>query len=286
MVLKGRDSAIHRRVTAYARTPPGRTFSESIDHNQSWNEGDPVSCTSRGQRLAKKDTSQHRTLRQKRNELMVSDLQLRQDVLDELKFEPSINAAQIGVTAESSVVTLTGHVGTYAEKYQAVKAARRIKGVRGLADEIEVRYGADKKTSDDEIAKRALAILNWDTMVPSAQLQVMVRDGWVTLSGDVDWQYQRRSAEQDIRKLSGVRGVTNSISIKPHVQSYEIKQKIEDALKRHAEVEARAISVRVENGNDVILEGQVDNWDERYAVENAAWSAPGVKSVDARLTIS
>jgi len=216
----------------------------------------------------------------------MSDLQLRQNVLDELKYEPSVNAAHIGVTAENGVVCLIGHVATYAEKLEAVKAARRIKGVRAIADEIEVRYASDKKTSDDEIAKRAVAILAWDTTVPGDALQVTVRDGWVSLSGDVDWQYQRKSAEDDIRKLSGVRGVTNSIGIRPRAQSYDIKQKIEQTLKRHAESEARAIRVTVEGGNKVILEGTVDNWDERYAVENAAWSAAGVKSVDTRLSIS
>jgi len=217
---------------------------------------------------------------------MNSDLQLRQDVMDELKYQPSINAAQIGVAADSGVVSLTGHVGSYAEKLQAVKAARRIKGVRGVADEIEVRHEGDKKTADDEIAKRALSLLAWDIMVPGKSLQVTVRDGWVTLSGEVHWQYQKRSAEDDVRKLSGVRGVINSITLKPQVQPYDIKQKIEEALKRHAEVEARGISVSVENGNTVVLEGKVDNWDERLAVENAAWAAPGVKMVDTRLTIS
>ena len=215
----------------------------------------------------------------------MSELQLRQDVLDELEFEPSVNAAHIGVTVDKAVVTLSGHVGGYAEKLAAVTATRRIKGVRAIADEIEVRYPSDKKTSDDEIAKRALDILGWDTLVPSASIQVMVRDGWVTLTGSVDWYYQNKNAEDDVRKLSGVRGVINNIEIKPRVQAEDVKRKIEGALKRHAEIEANAIRITVPDGNKVLLEGKVDNWDERFAVENAAWSAPGVKTVEDRLAV-
>jgi osmotically-inducible protein OsmY len=216
----------------------------------------------------------------------MGELQLRQDVLDELEFEPSVNSAHIGVAVERGVVTLSGHVGSYAEKMAAMAAARRVKGVRAIADEIEVRYPSAKKTSDDEIAKRAIDILGWDTTVPSASIQVIVRDGWVTLSGKVDWYYQKKAAEDDVRKLSGVRGVINNIEIRPHVKAEDVKRKIEDALKRHAEVEAKGIQVTVLDNDKVILEGKVDTWDERYAVETAAWSAPGVKSVEDRLALS
>jgi osmotically-inducible protein OsmY len=215
----------------------------------------------------------------------MSELQLRQDVLDELEFEPSINAAHIGVAAENGVVTLSGHVSTYAEKTTAVAAARRVRGVRAIADEIEVRYPSGKKTADDEIAKRAVDILGWDTMVPSGAIQVTVRDGSLILTGKVDWYYQKKAAEDAVRKLSGVRGVINNIEIKPHVKAEDVKRKIEDALKRHAEVEAKAIRVTVTGNDKVLLEGKVDNWDERFAVENAAWSAPGVRSVEDRLAI-
>jgi osmotically-inducible protein OsmY len=215
----------------------------------------------------------------------MSELQLRQDVLDELEFEPSINAAHIGVAAENGVVTLSGHVSTYAEKTTAVAAARRVRGVRAIADEIEVRYPSGKKTADDEIAKRAVDILGWDTMVPSGAIQVTVRDGSLILTGKVDWYYQKKAAEDAVRKLSGVRGVVNNIEIKPHVKAEDVKRKIEDALKRHAEVEAKAIRVTVTANDKVLLEGKVDNWDERFAVENAAWSAPGVRSVEDRLAI-
>jgi osmotically-inducible protein OsmY len=215
----------------------------------------------------------------------MSELQLRQDVLDELEFEPIANAAHIGVAADKGVVTLSGHVGSYAEKLAAVAAARRIKGVKAIADEIEIRYPFDKKTSDDEIAKRAIKILGWGDLVPTESIQITVREGWVTLSGNVDWFYQKKVAEEDIRKLSGVRGVINNIAIKPCVKPEDIKRKIEDALRRHTEVEAKAIRVTVRNHDKVLLEGKVDNWNERNAVENAAWSAPGVKSVEDRLTI-
>jgi osmotically-inducible protein OsmY len=215
----------------------------------------------------------------------MSELQLRQDVLDELEFEPSINAAHIGVAAENGVVTLSGHVSTYAEKTTAVAAARRVRGVRAIADEIEVRYPSGKKTADDEIAKRAVDILGWDTMIPSGAIQVTVRDGSLILTGKVDWYYQKKAAEDAVRKLSGVRGVINNIEIKPHVKAEDVKRKIEDALKRHAEVEAKAIRVTVTANDKVLLEGKVDNWDERFAVENAAWSAPGVRSVEDRLAI-
>jgi osmotically-inducible protein OsmY len=216
----------------------------------------------------------------------MNDVTLRQNVIDELAFEPSVNAAHIGVAANGGVIALNGHVDTYAEKLQAVKAARRVRGVRAIADDIVVRHAFDKKTADDEIAGRALAILAWDAMVPSDVISVTVRDGWITLAGDVDWNFQRRAAESDVRKLSGVRGVHNTVNVKPRVEAHDLKGKIEEALKRRAEQEVRGIRVSVEGGNHVILEGTVDSWDERFAVENVAWSAPGVKSVDTRLKIA
>ena len=216
----------------------------------------------------------------------MNDLSLRSDVLDELEFEPSVDAANIGVAADKGVVTLSGHVASYAEKTATLAAVRRVTGVRGIADEIEVRYPSHKKTSDDEIAKRALDILRWDATLPADTMRVLVRDGWITLTGKVNWYYQKKNADDDVRKLSGVHGVINNIEIAPSVQASNIKQKIEDALKRHAEVEAKGINVIVQNGNKVVLEGKVDNWDERVAVETAAWSAPGVASVEDNLKIA
>lgn len=215
----------------------------------------------------------------------MDDRQLQQKVLDELDFDPSIDAANIGVAVDDGVVTLTGHVSSYAEKLGAEQAARRVKGVRAVAQEIEVRYPTDKKTSDDEIAKRALSILKWDTTIPLDAVQLTVQRGMVALTGQVNWQYQKKAAEDAVRKLSGVTAVVNNISLKPAVIASDIKRKIEDALTRRAQIEADTIRVDVLNGNRVKLEGKVDSWEEREAVENAAWSVAGVQSVDDRLTI-
>ena len=215
----------------------------------------------------------------------MNDKQLRQHVLDELDFEPSIDASEIGATVKDGVVTLTGHVASYAQKVSAERAVWRVKGVKAIAQDLEVRYPDARKLQDDDIAKRAISILNWDAAVPAEDIRLTVQSGWVTLSGVVHWQYQRMAAENDIRKLSGVVGITNNISIQPTIQADDIKQRIEEALKRHAEVEAHGISVSVGDGGAITLEGQVDNWDERQAVERAAWSVAGVRTVDDRITI-
>jgi osmotically-inducible protein OsmY len=216
----------------------------------------------------------------------MSDTLLRQNIIDELDFEPSVNAAHIGVAVNNDVVTLTGHVASYAEKLAVETAVKRVKGVRAIAEEIEVRYPSDKKTSDDEIAKRALNILLWNAVVPRDRIQVKVQKGWVTLTGEVEWQYQRTAAENEIRRLSGVAGVINEITIKVQVQPADVKRKIEDALKRHAEIEAQRVRVSVLGGGRVTLDGSVHDWQERDAVKWAAWSAPGVASVEDRLTIA
>lgn len=216
----------------------------------------------------------------------MSDMLLRQNILDELDFEPSVDAAHIGVSVANSVVTLSGIVGSYAEKLAAEKAARRVKGVTAIAEEIKVRYPGDSKTSDTEIAQRAVDILHWNAVVPPDSIQIQVQDGWVALSGKVDWHYQRAAAESAVRKLSGVVGVVNSITVQPRVQADDVKRKIEDALKRNAEVEAERINVIVHDGGHIALDGFIDDWRERQAAEYAAWSAPGVRSVENRLTIS
>jgi osmotically-inducible protein OsmY len=219
-------------------------------------------------------------------EEIMSDISLRQDIIDELEFEPSLNAAQIGVAVNKGVVTLTGSVGSYAEKIAAEQAVRRVKGVQAIAQEIEVRYPSDKKTADDEIAGRVVSILRWSAVVPPNSVQVKVQDGWVTLSGEVDWQFQRAAAEAEIRRLSGVAGVINAITIKPRVQAADVKRKIEEALKRYAEVEAGGIRISVLEGGKVTLDGNVHDWRERDAIKRAAWSAPGVTTVEDRLMIS
>lgn len=215
----------------------------------------------------------------------MNDRELRQNVIDELDFEPSIDSADIGVTAENGVITLSGHVPSYAQKKAAESAVWRVKGVKAIAQEIKVRIPGDKKHDDDEIAQRAVDMLAWNSLVPRDALHVRVQNGFVTLSGQLDWNFQRTVAEADIRKLTGVAGVINEITLKPSIQAVDVKQRITDALKRHAEAEASRIKVDVRNGDTVSLEGEVDTWNERQAVVNAAWSAPGVRSVNDRLRI-
>lgn len=214
----------------------------------------------------------------------MDDKVLRQLIIDELDFEPSIQAAHIGVAVEKGVVTLTGHVGSYIEKVAAEHAVERVKGVKAIAQEIEVRYGDQPKSSDDEIAQRAVNILNWSVQVPQGAIHVKVQRGWITLTGAVEWQYQRVAAESAVHKLTGILGVTNLIEVKPHVDAPDVRNKILDAMKRNAELEADSIRVSVDNGN-VVLEGKVKAWYERGLAERAAWAAPGVKSVDDRLTL-
>jgi osmotically-inducible protein OsmY len=216
---------------------------------------------------------------------IMSETFLRQIILEELEYDPSLDATNIGVAVEKGIVTLTGHVTSFAEKQVAITAVRRVNGVRAIAEEIEVRYPYEKKIADDQLAKRAVDILDWDSVVPDRAIQVLVRNGWVTLTGDVDWHFQKQSAEDDIRKLSGVCGIINNIVIKPRVDAIDVKKKIEDALRRRLEGEVKGIRITVQDGSKVLLEGFVDNWNERQAVEVAAWSAPGVKAVDDRLSV-
>ena len=215
---------------------------------------------------------------------MISDLELRQDVLDELEFEPSVNAAHIGVAANRGVVTLTGFVTNYAEKAAAERAARRVKGVKAIAEEIEVRLPSDTKRADDEIAARAVDILQWQVGFPADRIAVKVEKGIVTLTGEVDWQYQRTEAEHVVHKLTGVIGVANQIRVAAPVRASEVKEKIQKALERSADVEASRITVQTEGGR-VVLSGKVRAWYERDIAERAAWSAPGVTEVQDHLTI-
>jgi len=215
---------------------------------------------------------------------MISDLQLRQDVLDELEFEPSINAAHIGVAANRGVVTLTGFVTNYAEKAAVERAARRVKGVKAIAEEIKVRLPSDTKRSDDEIAARALDILKWQVGVPADRITVKVERGIVTLMGDVDWQFQKTDAEHVVHKLTGVIDVVNQIRVASPVRASEVREKIQKALERSADVEASRITVQTEGGR-VVLSGKVRAWYERDIAERAAWSAPGVTEVQDHLTI-
>ena len=215
----------------------------------------------------------------------MSDRSLREDIVDELDFEPSIDATDIGVAVDNGVVTLSGHVRSYMEKLKAEELVRHVKGVHGIAQEIEVRYPSDKRTADDEIARRALDIIKWDTAAPADKIQVKVESGWVSLSGQVEWYYQKAAAESAVRRLHGVKGVNNDLTIKPRIEVADLKSRIETAFKRNAEIDAENINVSVTGGN-VTLDGKVRSWAERYAAENAAWAAPGVSAVDDRLSIA
>ena len=214
----------------------------------------------------------------------MSDAGLKSLVEEELEFEPAVSAAHIGVAVRDGVVTLTGHVASYAEKVAAEQATQRVRGVKAIAEEIEVRYPYDGKRSDDEIAKRAVSVLDWNINVPST-VKVKVERGWVTLSGAADWQYQREAAEASMRKLDGVVGVTNTIALKDRPKASDVKKKIEDALKRNAALDAASIQVTVAN-DKVSLSGRVHSWQERRIAEQAAWSAPGVKSVDDSISVA
>lgn len=216
---------------------------------------------------------------------MKDDLQLQQRVVDELEFEPSVDAAHIGVSVRDGVVTLSGHVGSYIEKFAAERVVRRTKGVKAIAQELEVRLPFEHKTADDEIAARAVRILNWDVAVPSDRISVKAEHGIVTLTGTVDWHYQRAEAEHDVRKLTGVMSVINDIMVAPRADAEDVRASIRAALERNAEVESNRITVSVADGK-VTLGGKVDAWTEREAVERAAWSVPGVTQVDDRIELA
>jgi osmotically-inducible protein OsmY len=215
----------------------------------------------------------------------MNDLSLRQSIMDELEFQPEIDAANIGVTVDNGVVTLTGHVKSYAQKVSAERAVKSIKGVRAVAEEIQVRPMKGAGTADDAIASRALNILTWSSDIPEQDIKVIVQKGWITLEGEVDWQYQKETAEMAVRKLSGVVGVDNRLTLRPQVNVEDIQRRIEEALKRNAEVDAQEIHIKVE-GDVVKLEGKVHLWRERQIAERAAWSVPGVRQVDDHLRIA
>ena len=216
---------------------------------------------------------------------MKTDSQLQQDVLAELNWEPSINAAQIGVEVNDGIVTLAGHVGSFAEKWDAERATQRVAGVKALAVEMDVKLPSLSVRTDADIARTADNALNWTTYLPAESVKVMVENGWITLSGDVDWSYQRESAGTAVRYLMGVKGVHNQIGIKPKVSSSAVKTEIEAALKRRALKDAPHISVTV-HGADVTLSGTVHSWSERELATSSAWCTPGVHKVTDNITIA
>jgi len=209
---------------------------------------------------------------------MKTDSQLQQDVMAELKWEPAVHAAQIGVEVKDGVVTLAGEVSSYVEKWHAQQAAQRVHGVKALAVEMNVKLSELGKRTDADIAESAKNIMRWRSSLPDDAVKLMVENGWLTLSGTVEWQYQRQDAAESLRFLPGVTGVSNQIAIKPALSAGVVKSDIEAALKRRAAADAKTITVDV-HGADVTLTGNVASWAERDLATRSAWGSAGVRSV-------
>ena len=213
------------------------------------------------------------------------DSDIKRDVEDELHWDPDIDPTDIGVAVHNSVVTLTGFVRSYAQKTQAERDAKRVAGVVGVANDLEVRLPVIDERPDPEIVRDAVNALKSELPYSSENIKVIAKGGWLTLEGTVEWNYARERAENAVKRIRSVKGVTNSITLKPKVAPYEIRRKIEDALRRSAEVDASRITVE-SNGSEVVLRGTVKSWAEREEAERAAWAAPGVTRVDNRIAVS
>ncbi|WP_295679907.1 BON domain-containing protein [uncultured Nevskia sp.] len=215
---------------------------------------------------------------------MKTDSQLEQDVIAELKWEPAVNAANIGVEVKNGVLTLTGSVDSYSEKWTAEHSALRVAGVTALTVALEVKLPGMSKRADIDIARLVENVITWTTLVPRGCVKVMVENGWVTLSGQVEWSFQRESALAAVRHLTGVVGVSNDIAIEPKVSKASVKTEIEAALTRSVCANANRISVEV-HGSEVTLFGKVDTWSERSIAEQSAWGTPGVRKVIDNITV-
>ena len=216
---------------------------------------------------------------------MKSDNEIERDVRDELKWDPDLDAEDIAVSVKNGVVTLAGFTKSYTDRLEAEIAAKRVAGVRAVANDIEVRLPAIDQRPDPDIARDAVAALKAELPISHDRIKVVLKDGWVTLEGGVEWQYQKTTAENAMRKVKGVKGVTNVVTVKPKVEPSELQRKIIDAFKRNAEVDANRITVEA-NGSEVILKGTVRSWIEREEAERVAWSAPGVTRVEDRIVVS
>ncbi|MBC8136642.1 MAG: BON domain-containing protein [Fibrella sp.] len=215
---------------------------------------------------------------------MKTDSQLQTDVLDQLQWRPDVNAAHIGVAANSSTVTLTGQVAHYVEKAAAESAAKGVYGVKAVANDITVEIPGTSTRTDQDIAQAAVNALKWDFEIPKDAIKVVVKNGWVTLEGMVDWQYQKDAAKRCVQYLMGVSAVNNAIVVKPKVNTTDVKSRIEESFRRNADVDARRISVSA-SGGTVTLSGNVSSWSERSEAVTAAWAAPGVSSVNDQLAV-
>lgn len=215
---------------------------------------------------------------------MKSDSQLQIDVLEELRWEPGINHEKIGVSVDKGVVALSGIVSSYSEKLLAESAARRVKGVRAIAEDLTVHYPSDSKTTDAEIAKRVADVLEWDPLVPTDKINITVENGAVRLRGNVEWNYQKDLASEDASKISGVVRVDNSLVVSPTVNTADVRERIEQAFERQADLEAEKIQVR-SDGRKVTLEGRVSSIQKRNLAERAAWAAPGVAQIEDKLLV-
>jgi osmotically-inducible protein OsmY len=211
-----------------------------------------------------------------------TDQEIQADVMAELRWDPSVPPNEIGVVVKDGVVTLTGTVDTYMKKWRAEEVAHRVNGVIAVANEIQVRSIGER--TDSDIAAAAVHALTWNSTIPQGKVHVTVDKGWITLKGDVEWQYQRQEAERAVRRLLGVKGVSNLITVKPAASPSDLKRKIQDALVRNAQIDADGITVEVE-GSKTILKGKVRSWAEREEAERVAWLAPGITSVDNRISL-
>jgi osmotically-inducible protein OsmY len=209
---------------------------------------------------------------------MKSDREIERDVRDELEWNPDLDVADIAVSVKSGVVTLTGFVKSYLDKYEAESAAKRVTGVVGVANDIDER-------PDPEIAREAVSAIKSQLPISSEHIKVVVKGGWISLEGQVEWQYQKSTAENAVRRIKGVKGVNNLIQLKPTARPAEIKRKIQDAFKRNAEIDANQVVVEAD-GSSVILKGKVRSWIEREEAERVAWSAPGVTRVEDRIVVA
>jgi osmotically-inducible protein OsmY len=221
----------------------------------------------------------------RRYQSMRSDSEIKRDVEDELRWDPDLDESDIAVAAKDGVVTLTGFVKSYKDKWQAERAAKRVHGVLAVVNNLEVRLPGIDEKPDPEIAREAVAAIKSQLPFSYEKIKVVVKNGWVTLEGDVEWNYQREAAERAVRRLTGIKGVSNLIQVKPTAPALEIKRKIEEAFRRSAEIDANRITVEADGGT-VILKGTVRSWAERQEAERAAWAAPGVTKVINQIVVS